>query len=65
MKNNVNHVEIFEKCYRIFRNGHIYSNISKKFLKSKIMQYGYETIGLYVKSGKYKWYFIHRLVGVM
>ena len=53
---------IFNGRYIIYNDGRIYSNLTHKFLRTKITPFGYESIGLYISPGNYKWFFIHRLV---
>ncbi|UGO47908.1 HNH endonuclease [Bacillus phage vB_BanS_Skywalker] len=54
----------YEGKYSVSKDGNVYSEKSKKFLKQQINHRGYSCVNLYDKYGKMKTHTVHRLVAL-
>ena len=63
-------VEVWKDCkyyegkYQVSSQGRIWSVVSQRYLKQRIMPTGYCEVGLYAKNGKMKCERVHRLVAL-
>lgn len=55
-------IDIFDGAYSVYADGRIYSNLSHKFIKTKVTRRGYEYVCLYPQEGEKKYFFVHRIV---